>query len=185
MMVWGSGVRQVPGFLLGEFGGLCGAVLEAEAVVSGFENVAAVGEAIQQRGRHFRVAEHGGPFAEAQVRRDDDAGPLIEFAQQMEEQSTSGSAERQVAEFVEDDEVGIGEPPRNLAGLPLVLFLFEGVDEFDGGEEPDALAVMLDGLDTDRRGEMRFPRAGRDSDTAPGVWRVRRRSPTRSTRSPG
>jgi hypothetical protein len=103
----------------------------------------------------------------------------------MEEQSTSGSAERQVAEFVEDDEVGIGEPPRNLAGLPLVLFLFEGVDEFDGGEEPDALAVMLDGVDADCRGQMRLARAGRDSDTAPGVWRVRRRSPTRSTRSPG
>src|ERR1700685_4069087 len=29
-------------------------------------------------------------------------------------------------------------------------------DEFDGGEEPDALAVMLDGLDADRRGEVRF-----------------------------
>jgi DNA modification methylase len=32
--------------------------------------------------------------------------------------------------------------------------LFESVDEFDGGEEPDALAVMLDGLDADRRGEI-------------------------------
>jgi hypothetical protein len=38
--------------------------------------------------------------------------------------------------------------------------LFESVDEFDGGEEPDALVVMLDGLDADRRGEMRLPRAG-------------------------
>jgi hypothetical protein len=34
------------------------------------------------------------------------------------------------------------QPPRNLAGLPLVLFLFECVDEFDGREEPNALAVM-------------------------------------------
>src|SRR3984957_17537565 len=104
-MVSGSGVRQVPRFLLSGFGSLGCAVLEAEAVVSGFENVAAVGEAIEQRRRHLRVAEHGGPLAEAQVRRDHDAGPLVELAQQMEEQSSSGSAEPQVAEFVEDDEV--------------------------------------------------------------------------------
>jgi hypothetical protein len=42
----------------------------------------------------------------------------------------------------------------------LVLFLFEGVDEFDGGEEPYALAATLDGLGADCRGEMRLTRAG-------------------------
>lgn len=50
-------------------------------------------------------------------------------------------AERQVAEFVEDDEAGIGKPAGDLPGLPLRLLLFEGVDEFDGGEEPDASSV--------------------------------------------
>jgi hypothetical protein len=40
----------------------------------------------------------------------------------------------------------------------LALLLFEGVDEFDGGEEPNALAVMFDGLDADGRGQMRFAR---------------------------
>ena len=89
----------------------------------------------------------------------------------MEEQSSSGSAEWQVAEFVKNDEVGIGKPPRNLAGLSLVLFLFESVDEFDGGEEPYALAVMLDGLDADRRGEVRFARAGAaDQNDIVGVF---------------
>jgi hypothetical protein len=101
----------------------------------------------------------------------------------MEEQSSSGSAERQVAKLVENDEVGIGKPPRNLAGLPLVLLLFEGVDEFDGGEEADALAVMLDRLDADRGGEMRFAGSRRGSDMAPGFWRARRRSTTRFIRS--
>jgi hypothetical protein len=103
----------------------------------------------------------------------------------MEEQGPAGGTERQVAKLVEDDEIGVGEPRRDLARFALKLLLFESVDEFDGGEEPYALAVMLDGLDADRGGEMRLARAGRDSDTAPGVWRVRRRSPTRSTRSPG
>ena len=71
-------------------------------------------ETIEQRGRHFRIAEHGGPFAEAQVRRDDDARALLEFAEQMKEQRPSGGVERQVAELVENDEVGIGEPPSDL-----------------------------------------------------------------------
>src|ERR1700734_4375252 len=88
----------------------------------------------------------------------------------MEEQGSAGSAERQVTKLVEDDEIGVGEPRRDLAGFALKLLLFESVDEFDGGEEPDALAVMLDGLDADRGGEMRLPRAGAaDQDDIMGV----------------
>ena len=78
----------------------------------------------------------------------------------MEEQGPAGGAERQVAELVEDDEIGIGEPRCDLPRLSLKLLLFESVDEFDGGEEPYALAVMLDGLDADRNGEMGLARAG-------------------------
>ena len=58
MMVWGSGVRQVSRFLLGRFGGFRRAVFEAEAVVAGFKDVAAVGETVEQRRRHLRVAEY-------------------------------------------------------------------------------------------------------------------------------
>jgi len=89
MMVSGSSVRQVPRILLGGFGGIGRAVLEAEAVVSGFKNVAAVSEAIEESRCHLRVAEHGRPFAEAEIGRDDDAGAFVELAQQMEEQSSA------------------------------------------------------------------------------------------------
>src|ERR1700693_4899193 len=160
MMVLGSGVRQVSRFLLCGFGGFRRAVLEAETVVSGFENVAAVSETIEESRCHLRVAEHGGPLAEAEISRDDDAGALVELAQQMEEQGPAGGAERQVAKLVEDDEIGVGEPRRDLAGFALKLLLFESVDEFDGGEEADALAMMLDRLDADCGGEMRLARAG-------------------------
>ena len=102
----------------------------------------------------------------------------------MEEQGPAGGAERQVAKLVEDDEIGVSEPGCDLARFALKLLLFESVDEFDRGEEPNALAVMLDGLDADRRGEMRFPRAGRDSDMAPGFWRAKRRSTTPFIRWP-
>jgi polysaccharide biosynthesis protein PelG len=53
----------------------------------------------------------------------------------------------------------------------LKLFLFESVDEFDGGEEPDALAMVLDGLDADRRSEMGLACAGTaDRDDIVGVF---------------
>ena len=109
---------------------------------------------------------------------------LVELAQQMEQQVPAGGAERQIAEFVEDDEVGVSEPGGDLSWLSLKLFLFEGVDEFDGGEEADALSMMLDRLDADRDGEMRLARAGRDSDMAPGFWRAKRRSTTPFIRWP-
>src|SRR5277367_5734282 len=160
MMVSGSGVRQVPRFLLCGFGGIRRAVFEAEAVVSCFEDVAAVGKTIEQRGRHLRVAEHGSPLAEAEVGRDDDAGALVELAQQMEEQGSAGGAERQVAKLVEDDEIGVGEPGCDLSWFALKLLLFESVDQFNGGEEADALAMVLDRLDADRGGEMRLACAG-------------------------
>jgi hypothetical protein len=52
------------------------------------------------------------------------------------------------------------QPGRDLARFALKLLLFESVDKFNGGEEADALAVMLDGLDADRGGEMRLACAG-------------------------
>ena len=58
----------------------------------------------------------------------------------MEEQCPAGGAERQVAKLVEDDEIGVGEPRRDLARFALKLLLFKSVDEFDRGEEADALA---------------------------------------------
>ena len=48
-----------------------------------------MGEPVEQRGCHLCIAEHAGPFAEAEIGRDDDAGALVEFAQQMEEQRTT------------------------------------------------------------------------------------------------
>ena len=64
---------------------------EAEAVVSGLQNVAAVGEAVEECGRHLGIAEDRCPFAEAQVRVDDDARAFVELAQQMEEQCAAAT----------------------------------------------------------------------------------------------
>jgi len=40
-----------------------------------------VGQAIEQSCGHLGIAEDGGPFAEAEIGGDDDAGALVELAQ--------------------------------------------------------------------------------------------------------
>ncbi|GHC66479.1 hypothetical protein GCM10007315_34050 [Gemmobacter tilapiae] len=55
-----------------------------------------MGETIEQGGGHFGVAKNRGPFAEAEVGCDHDAGALVELAQQMEEQRSARCTERQI-----------------------------------------------------------------------------------------
>jgi hypothetical protein len=71
----------------------------------------------------------------------------------------------------------VGEPRRDLARFALKLFLFESVDEIDGGEEATARS-SADAASRDCDRQMRLARFGRDSDMAPGFWRTKRRSPT-------
>jgi len=63
---------------------IVGSALEAPAVIAGFNDVAMVGQAIEQRGGHFGVAEHAWPFAESEVSGDDDRGTLVEPADEVE-----------------------------------------------------------------------------------------------------
>ena len=105
-----------------------------------------MGEAIEQCSGHFRITEHAGPFAEAEVGGDDDAGAFIKLAEKMEQQGTARGTEWQVSQLVQDDEVSFHQRLGDLPGLALGLFLFQGVDEFDRREEAHTFAVMLDGL---------------------------------------
>ena len=77
-----------PGFSL-----LCvyGTVSKTVTVIAGFDDVAMVGEAVEQRGGHLRVVEDPGPFTEGKVGGEDHAGALVEFAQQVEQQGAARS----------------------------------------------------------------------------------------------
>ena len=48
-----------------------------------------MGQAIEQGRGHFSVTKHGGPFAEAQVGGNHDAGALVKLTEKMEHQSTA------------------------------------------------------------------------------------------------
>ena len=57
---------------------IVGAAFEAPAVVSSFNDIAVVSEAIEQSGRHLGVRKDARPFAEGEIGIDDDRGALVE-----------------------------------------------------------------------------------------------------------
>ena len=119
-----------------------------------------MGQPVEQSGCHFSVAEDGGPFAEAEVGGDDDAGALIKLAQQVEEQCSTGGAERKISELIEDQQVEANQCFGDLTGFASGLLLFKRIDQFDGREEADFPTMTLDGLDA---------KGGRDMGFA-GAW---------------
>ena len=83
-----------------------------------------------------RITEHARPFAEGKVGGDDDRGALIEPADQMEQQLPAGLSERQIAQFVENDEVEAGEIVGQASLTAGASLIFETVDQIDNGVEP-------------------------------------------------
>ena len=114
------------------------AAFEAPVVIAGLYDVAMVGQAVEKRGGHLGVAEHAGPFTEGEIGGDDDGRALVEPADEMEQKLATGLSERQVAKFVEDDEVHPGQMLGDTT-LPSVTGLdLEAVDEVDDVVEAPA-----------------------------------------------
>jgi len=51
----------------------------------------------------------------------------------MEEQSTTGLTERQITQFIQDHQIGMHEPVGNAALISCLFFLFQLVNQFNGG----------------------------------------------------
>ena len=64
-------------------------LLESEGIIPGFQDIAVMGNAIEQGGGHFGIAEHRDPFRERQVGGDDQGGLFVELADQMEQQGAA------------------------------------------------------------------------------------------------
>src|SRR5438874_1515787 len=90
-----------------------------------------VSQAVEQCRGHFVVAKHAGPFAEGEIGGDDDGRALVEAADEVEQELAAGLGERQIAEFVEDDEVHPGQMLGDTT-LPSVAGLdLQALDEVD------------------------------------------------------
>ena len=143
----------------GTAGAGSGAVLETPALVAGLDDLAMMGETVEQRGGHLGVAEDGWPFAEGEVGGDDDRGSLVEPAHQVEEQLPAGLSEGQVAEFVEDDEVASDELVCGAALASGAEFGLEVVDQVDDVVAA-AACTLSDAGPRDGDGEMGLAGAG-------------------------
>jgi hypothetical protein len=72
------------------------AAFESPAVIAGLDDVAVMGQPVEQRGRHLGVAEHAGPFSEGEIGGDDDGGALVEPADEVEQKLAAGLGKRQM-----------------------------------------------------------------------------------------
>jgi len=86
MMCSGSVGRHASRFLICWFWLFCGTGLVAEAVVSDLDEVASMGEPIEEGCGHLCFGDDPRPFAEAEIGRDEDARALVELAQQLVQQ---------------------------------------------------------------------------------------------------
>jgi hypothetical protein len=111
------------------------ALLEAERLIAGFDDVAVMGQSIQQSGGQLGVDKHAAPFRERQIGGNDDAGSLVEFGKQVKQQCTAGLREGQIAKLIQNDQVHLHQAERQLALLACGLLLFQHIGQIYGGIE--------------------------------------------------
>ena len=66
-----------------------------------------VGEPVQQGRRHLGITKYAGPFGEHQVGRDQHAGVFVQLGQQVKQQGTTGLAEWQVPQLIENNQIQV------------------------------------------------------------------------------
>ena len=145
-------------------------VFEPPAGVAGLDDVVMVGQAVEHGSGHLGIAEDLRPIGECQVGGDEQRGVLVEFADQVEQQLAAGLAERQIAEFIDDDEIVAQQRLGQPAAAPGGLLLFELVGQIDEVEEP-ASGTGADHRRGETDAQIRLPSTGAaDKDRiAPGV----------------
>ena len=72
-----------------------GSVFEAPALVAGFENVAVMGQPVEQRRGHLGVGKDARPFGKGKIGRQHDRGAFVEPADQVEQHLPTADRERQ------------------------------------------------------------------------------------------
>ena len=78
-----------------------------------------VSDAVEERGCHFGITEGRDPFGEAEIGCDDRGCFFVELADEMEQKGTARGWEWQIAQFIEDDRVDLGELLGQISGFAL------------------------------------------------------------------
>ena len=113
------------------------AVFEPEAVAVHLQDVNVMGEAIEQRASEPLGAEHAGPLVEGQVAGDDDRAALVALAEDLEQQLGTGLCERNVAQFVDDQQLVACELTLQAQQTLFIASFVKVVDQRRSGGEAD------------------------------------------------
>jgi hypothetical protein len=154
----------------GSFVGLAlEAVTEAPALVAGVDDVRSVGEPVDDRFGEPGVGEHLRPFPERQVGGDDQAGAFVSLGEDLEDELGGAVWQREVAEFVADQQLGAGVAADNAREFAVALCFLEVVRETCERREAHA-ASLVAGADRQGCGQHRFAGAAvADQDHALAV----------------
>src|SRR5439155_23733336 len=104
-------------------------VVEAVALAFGLDDPTAMGEAIEGSAGEPFGSEDFGPGFEGQVGGDDEAGAFVGGGDDVEEQFGADFGCGDVAEFVEDEQVELGELGLEQKEAALVACFDEGGDQ--------------------------------------------------------
>ncbi len=123
-----------------------------------------VRQAVQQGGRHPLALEDLCPLAEGQVASDQQAASFVAVGKDLEQQFSARAAEREITEFVADQQIALVEPGQKTIEPVLLLRFLQASDQRGCGEEPHA-ATLSTGCQAQCGGSMRFPSSGTADQT--------------------
>jgi hypothetical protein len=115
--------------------------VESVAFAYGFDDAAAVGEAVEGGADESFGAEDFGPRTRRQVRGDDHRGAFVGGRYDVEERFGADFRDRDVAEFVEHQQIESRELGLEPEEGPFVAGPDQGGDEFGGAEESDLVSA--------------------------------------------
>ena len=127
-----------------------------------------VEEPVQQGRGDDGIAKNFAPFGKAAIGGEDHGALFVAGVDELEEQIAAAGNDRQVADFVDDEQCKSAEEPDLLAQGAFTFGLGERADEVGERGEVDA-ATGFDGFDAERQAEVALAGAGRSSDILPGI----------------
>src|SRR5260370_10849411 len=138
---------------------------KAIALAIHLENVAPMGEPVQQRSGHPLSLEDLAPVAKRQVTGDQHAGALVAIAKDPEQELDAATTERHVSQLVADQQVRPLQLPEEFIQRVLLLSLFELADQLRGREEAHPQTLPASGL-AQGYGDVSFPSSLTSDKTA-------------------
>jgi hypothetical protein len=103
--------------------------LQAVAVATDGDHVAVVEKPIENSGCHHGIAEHGPPFSDTAIAGEQNRASLVTTTDELKEKMRGVGFERQVAQLVDDQQLGFGKLGQALLQPALAVALGELGDD--------------------------------------------------------